>query len=177
MSSQGFKKGLLIKIFCTGVPPCLQRGDYQGAISSYQGTIKQVWVSAERNFISDLNQFQMMANAGKVNLYHMTKFHISIDSLSSCFKAVLSTRIDFSSFYLLNIYSSNYQPESDVCRFSLKRDSNSLCSAGVLPACRRLLFPCCNETSARRLLGWGISVKYSRSGLYASLDREENKDR
>ena len=84
MSSQGFKKGLLIKIFCTGVPPCLQRGDYQGAISSYQGTIKQVWVSAERNFISDLNQFQMMANAGKVNLYHMTKFQISIDSLSSC---------------------------------------------------------------------------------------------
>lgn len=39
LSSQGFKKGLLIKIFCTGVPPCLQRGDYQGAISSYQGTI------------------------------------------------------------------------------------------------------------------------------------------
>lgn len=98
------QKRLLIKIFWTGVPPCLQKGDYQGAISSYQGTIKQVWVSAERNFISDLNQFQMMANAGKVNLYHMTKFHISIDSLSSCFKAVLSTRIDFSSFYQLNIY-------------------------------------------------------------------------
>lgn len=91
----------------------------------------KVWVSAERNFISNLNQFQMMANVGKVNLYHMTKFHISIDSLSSCFKAVLSTRIDFSSFYLLNIYSSNYQPESVVCRFSLKRDSKSLCPAGV----------------------------------------------
>ena len=102
-------------------------------------------MSAERNFVSNLNQFQMMENAGKGNLYHMTKFHISIDSLSSCFKAVLSTRIDFSSFYLLNIYSSNYQPESDVCRFSLKRDSKSLCPAGVLPACRRLLFPCCTR--------------------------------
>ena len=71
------------------------------------------------------------ANAGKVNFYHMTKFHISIDSLSSCFKAVLSTKIDFSSFHLLNIYSSNYQPESDVCHFSLKRDSKSLCPARV----------------------------------------------
>ena len=51
LSSQGFKKGLLIKLFAQVYHPGYMKTRRRGAISSYQGTIKQVWVSAERNFI------------------------------------------------------------------------------------------------------------------------------